>query len=147
MDVFKTACFLWSSSYSTEQKDAWNQREKKLNKKRIPGEYVALPLCLYGRNFQELTTAIQQSLYLEWQELRQLWKYLLARSMASKVRQKHYTFGVEVVKIGRQSYGEFFLSLLLRQSLFRNNNNLSLKKEVVRKTKRRPSFILPPPDK
>ena len=57
--------------------------------------------------------------------------------MASKVRQKHYTFGMKVVKIGRQSYGRFFLSFLLCQSLFGNDNNLLLKKEVVRKTKKK----------
>ena len=129
MDIFKTACFLWSSSYSTEQKDAWDQRAKKLNKRRIPGEYVALPLSLYGSNIKELTTAIQQSLYLEWQELRRIWKSFLTRSMASKVRQKHYTFGMEDVRIGRQSYGRFFLSLLLRQSLFGNDNNIFFKKK------------------
>ena len=86
VDIHKTACSLWSSSYSTEQKDAWNQRAKKLNKRRIPGEYVELPLSLYGSNIKELRTAIQESLYLEWQELRRLWKCLLTRSMASKVR-------------------------------------------------------------
>ena len=137
MDIFKTACSIWSSIYSTEQKDAWDQRAKRLNKRRIPGEYAALPLCLYNSNIYELTRAIQQSLNLEWQELRRLWKCLLTRSMAFKARQKHYTFGKEVVKIGRQSYGCFFLSLLLRQSLFGNNNNLFLKTEVVRKTKKK----------
>ena len=44
---------------------------------------------------------------------------------------------MEVVKIGRQSYGRFFLSLLLRQSLFGVNNNIFLEKEIVRKTKKK----------
>ena len=65
IDIFKTACSIWSSTYFTEQKDAWDQRAKKLNKRRIPGEYAALPLCLYDSNIHELTRSIQQSLYLE----------------------------------------------------------------------------------
>ena len=64
MDIFKIVCSFWSSSYATEQKDAWDQRAKKVNKRSISGQYAALPLSFYYSNIKELTTAIQQSLYL-----------------------------------------------------------------------------------
>ena len=41
--IHKAACVHWRIGLSADERNAWNNRAKKMNKRKVPGKFLELP--------------------------------------------------------------------------------------------------------
>ena len=104
-------CFQKWRETTVRCKSAWARRADRLNRRKLPGLVVTLPVEIDK-------IAIMQSLSMEWEGLVKIFKRSICTAPKSIDSILEYKFGSERVCIHSQSFKTFNLSLLLKLTLF-----------------------------
>ena len=104
-------CFQKWRDTTARCKMAWSRRADRLNRRKLPGLVVTLPVEIDK-------IAIMQSLSIEWEGLVKILKRSICSAPKSTDSILEYKFGSERVCIRSQSYKTLNLSLLLKRTLF-----------------------------
>ena len=120
-------CFQKWRETTARCKSAWSRRADRLNRRKLPGLVVTLPVEIDKND-------IMQSLSMEWEGLVKTFKRSICSAPKSTDSILEYKFGPERVCIRSQSYKTFNLTLLLKLILF-GRDYVKVSDEIRMKTK------------
>ena len=144
--VHKFACNRWRYVLSVGEKNAWNNRARILNRKKLAGKFLRLPWSdtetasnnsgRSNNNTGDMTTTnVLESLSYEWRELVVFLKRCITTRPRALLFDKYIKLGYEKIYVGSQTYRDVKLSYLVELSLFGRDFVLMHPSEIIMKTK------------
>ena len=125
----------WKAS-SVEIKDSWKLRAHHLNQQpRIDGTFDKIPTSLLSPT--HLEDHLLESLTRDWQMLVSIFRNAITRTTRTKcISEKEYVFGREKIILQNQFYRSFYLTHILKITLFGSPPlSVLLPHEIAHRTK------------
>ena len=119
--LMKATGRVWRDYTTLEMKDAWRERTRRLNELPVvDGTFDYVPCAVGGEDTEHLEKNTMHALTLDWQQLVQLLKMSLFSNMRNVIgsSQTSYKFGNERVVLYTQCYRKFYMSYLMKLTLF-----------------------------
>ena len=135
--IHKEACVHWRIGLLADERNAWNNRVKKMNKRKVPGKFLELPWNNNKKKPKSTTREKQyllDSLLFEFNELVIILKRMMTRRPKAILSSKNYKSGAEKVIISTQTYRDFCVSYIIELAIFGDSFKYLHTGEIIAQT-------------